>query len=61
MGTTGHTLFVITRKVATELLSCDEWNDDRGLMCLLPELILDTTEGGSFTIVVINIEWLLQR
>lgn len=44
---TGHTLFVITGKVATKLLSCDEWSNDRGLTGLLPELILDITRRGS--------------
>lgn len=47
MGATGHTLFVITRKVAIKLLSCVEGNDDRALTCLLPELILETRRRGS--------------
>lgn len=47
MEATGHISFVIAGKVAIKLLSRVEWNSDRGLTCLLPDLIPDTTRRGS--------------
>lgn len=55
MGATGHTSFVLTKKVAFELLSCVEWNNGGRLTCFLPGWILDTIITP-ITIVVIKIE-----